>query len=145
MTVSLWLTSCGNKLNIDPVNTVATGQALSTSDDLNALLIGAYNSLSDEDLYGGNLQRDAELLGDTGEVEWTGTFTAPREVYAKRLLVTNDQANITWTDAYRTINICNTVLGNLNLALEANRPNSCGASPATGTMVIRPPTRAFRW
>ncbi|GAB3641469.1 RagB/SusD family nutrient uptake outer membrane protein [Spirosoma arcticum] len=123
MTVSLWLTSCGNRLNIDPVNTVATTQALSTPDDLNALLIGAYNSLGDADLYGGNLQRDAELLGDTGEVEWTGTFTAPREVYGKRLLVTNDQANITWTDAYRTINICNTVLANLNLALEANRPN----------------------
>jgi hypothetical protein len=123
MTVSLWLTSCDNKLNIDPVNTVATAQALSTPDDLNALLIGAYNSLGDADLYGGNLQRDAELLGDTGEVEWTGTFVAPREVYGKRLLVTNDQADITWTDAYRTINICNTVLANLNLALEANRPN----------------------
>lgn len=123
LTVSLWLTSCGNKLNIDPVNTVATGQALSTPDDLNALLIGAYNSMGDADLYGGNLQRDAELLGDNGEVEWSGTFTAPREVYAKRLLVTNDQADITWTDAYRTINICNTVLANLNLALEADRPN----------------------
>ena len=123
MTVSLWLTSCDNKLNIDPVNTVASAQALSTPDDLNALLIGAYNSLGDADLYGGNLQRDAELLGDTGEVEWTGTFVAPREVYGKRLLVTNDQADITWTDAYRTINICNTVLANLNLALEANRPN----------------------
>lgn len=122
-TVSLWLTSCGNKLNIEPVNTVATTQALSTPDDLSALLIGAYNSMGDADLYGGNLQRDAELLGDTGEVEWTGTFTAPREVYGKRLLVTNDQADITWTDAYRTINICNTVLANLNLALEANRPN----------------------
>lgn len=122
MTVSLWLTSCADKLNISPVNTVATAQALSTPDDLNALLIGAYNSLGDADLYGGNLQRDAELLGDNGEVEWSGTFVAPREVYGKRLLVTNDQADITWTDAYRTINICNTVLANLSLALEANRP-----------------------
>ncbi|WP_460914968.1 RagB/SusD family nutrient uptake outer membrane protein [Spirosoma areae] len=122
MTVSLWLTSCDSKLNVNPVNTVATGQALSTPDDLNALLIGAYNSLGDGDLYGGNIQRDGELLGDNGEVEWSGTFVAPREVYLKRLLVTNDQADITWTDAYRTINICNTVLANLNLALEANRP-----------------------
>ena len=123
MTIGLWLTSCDNKLTVAPVNTVATAQALSTPDDLNALLIGAYNSMGDADLYGGNLQRDAELLGDNGEVEWSGTFVAPREVYGKRLLVTNDQADITWTDAYRTINICNTVLANLNLALEANRPN----------------------
>lgn len=122
MTIGLWLTSCDSKLNVIPVNTIATEQALSTPDDLNALLIGAYDSMGDADLYGGNLQRDAELLGDNGEVEWTGTFTAPREVYAKRLLVTNGQADITWTDAYRTINICNTVLANLNLALEANQP-----------------------
>ena len=123
MTVGLWLTSCDSKLNVNPVNTVATGQALSTPADLNALLIGAYDSMGDADLYGGNLQRDAELLGDNGEVEWSGTFTAPREVYTKRLLVTNDQANVSWTDAYRTINICNTVLANLDLALTANRPN----------------------
>ncbi len=123
LTISLWLTACDNKLNVTPVNTVATGQALTTPADLNALLIGAYDGVGGGNLYGGNLQRDGELLGDNGEVEWTGTFTAPREVFTKRLLVTNDQADITWTNAYRTINICNTVLANLNLALQANRPN----------------------
>ncbi|QJW91547.1 RagB/SusD family nutrient uptake outer membrane protein [Spirosoma taeanense] len=126
VSVGLWLTSCDSKLDIKPVNTVATAQALSTPADLQALLVGAYNSLGDADLYGGNIQRDAELLGDNGDVEWTGTFTAPREVYTKRLLVTNGQADITWTDAYRTINICNTVLANLNLALAADKDRTEG-------------------
>ncbi len=66
-----------------------------------------------------------ELLGtvpSTGDVLWTGTFAAPQQIYTKRILVNNDQADVTWTDAYRTINICNTVLANLNLALTADQP-----------------------
>lgn len=125
LSVGLWLTSCNSQLDIKPLNTVATSQALSTAADLNALLVGAYDGLSSTALYGGSLIRDAELLGtvpSTGDVLWTGTFTAPQQIYTKRILVNNDQADITWTDAYRTINICNTVLANLNLALAADQP-----------------------
>lgn len=124
MSVGLWLTSCNSQLDIKPVNTVTTGQALTTAADLNALLVGAYDGLGSVNLYGGDLQRDAELFGtapNAGDVLWTGTFTAPQQVYTKNLLVNNDQADVTWTDAYRTINICNTVLANLNLAATADR------------------------
>jgi hypothetical protein len=124
MSVSIWLTSCDNKLNIQPVTSVATGQALSTPADLQALLVGAYDAMSSVNLYGGDLQRDGELLGtapNTGEVQWTGTFTAPLQIYTKNILINNSQADVTWTDAYRTINICNTVLANLNLAATGDR------------------------
>jgi hypothetical protein len=124
MSVSLWLTSCDNKLNLQPVTSVATGQALSTPADLQALLVGAYDAMSSVNLYGGDLQRDGELLGtapNTGDVLWTGTFAAPQQIYTKNILVNNGQADVTWTDAYRTINICNTVLANLNLAATADR------------------------
>jgi hypothetical protein len=124
MSVSLWLTSCDNKLNLQPVTSVATSQALSTPADLQALLVGAYDAMSSINLYGGDLQRDGELLGtapNTGEILWTGTFAAPQQIYTKNILVNNGQADVTWTDAYRTINICNTVLANLNLAATADR------------------------
>ncbi|GAB2524243.1 RagB/SusD family nutrient uptake outer membrane protein [Spirosoma aerophilum] len=125
LSVGLWLTSCNNQLDIKPVNSVATSQALSTADDLKALLVGAYDGLSSVNLYGGDLQRDAELLGtvpSTGDVLWTGTFAAPQQIYTKNILVNNSQADVTWTDAYRTINICNTVLANLSLAATADQP-----------------------
>ena len=125
LSVGLWLTACNSQLDIKPLNTVATSQALSTAADLNALLVGAYDGLSSVNLYGGSIIRDGELLGTvpaTGDVLWTGTFTAPQQIYTKRILVNNDQADVTWTDAYRTINICNTVLANLNLALAADQP-----------------------
>ncbi len=125
MTVGLWLTSCNSQLDIKPVNSVATSQALSTADDLKALLVGAYDGLSSVNLYGGDILRDAELLGtvpSTGDVLWTGTFAAPQQIYTKNILVNNGQADVTWTDAYRTINICNTVLANLSLASTADQP-----------------------
>lgn len=124
LSIGLWLTSCNNKLDIKPLNSVATSQALSTAADLDALLVGAYDGLSNINLYGGSLIRDGELLGEvpnTGDVLWTGTFVAPQQIYTKNILVNNDQADVTWTNAYRTINICNTVLANLNLALADDR------------------------
>ncbi|QKZ11351.1 RagB/SusD family nutrient uptake outer membrane protein [Spirosoma sp. KUDC1026] len=125
LSLSLWLTSCDNKLNIEPVTSIGTSQALSTAADLQALLAGAYDGISSAYLYGGDLQRDGELLGtvpNTGDVLWTGTFAAPQQIYTKNILINNSQADLTWTEAYRTINICNTVLANLNLAATANRP-----------------------
>ncbi|AKD53975.1 RagB/SusD family nutrient uptake outer membrane protein [Spirosoma radiotolerans] len=125
MSVGLWLASCNSQLDIKPVNSVATGQALSTASDLSALLVGAYDGLSSINLYGGSLIRDGELLAtvpSTGDVNWTGTYVAPQQIYTKNILVNNGQADLTWTDAYRTINICNTVLANLNLAATADQP-----------------------
>ena len=124
MSVGLWLTSCNSQLDIKPLNSVATSQALSTAADLNALLVGAYDGLSSINLYGGSLIRDGELFGtvaSSGDILWTGTYTGPQQIYTKNILVNNDQADVTWTNAYRTINICNTVLANLNLETNATK------------------------
>jgi starch-binding outer membrane protein, SusD/RagB family len=112
---------CGDKLNIEPFNQVDGSNAIQTSADVQALLVGAYDAMGDGDVLGGNMQRDSELLGDDGEVFWDGTFVAPGEIWVKSMLVTNDQAEETWLDAYRAINICNLVLANVDLVTAANR------------------------
>lgn len=109
------LAACGDKLNVEPRNTIDESSAVSTSSDVEALLVGAYSALGDVDLYGGAILMDAELLGDNGEIFWDGTFTAPGEIYEKSMLITNGQAQATWLDAYKVINICNTVLDNLDV------------------------------
>ncbi len=114
----------GCSLDIDPANNIEASNALNTSADVEALLVGAYSSLSDGDLYGGNILRDAELIADdpdNSEIFWDGTFVAPGEIYAKNMLITNDQAEATWLDAYRTINISNTVLQNLKVVLAGKK------------------------
>ena len=110
---SLMLTSCADKLDVNPVDDVDAVSAVKTSSDVEALLTGAYDSMTDADILGGNLQRDAELLADNGDIEWQGTFVAPGEIFSKSLLKDNGQALTTWLDTYRTINIANNVLANL--------------------------------
>ncbi len=118
LTAVALLTSCDDLLDVKPIDTVDSDLAIKTSADVEGLLVGAYNALADGDLLGGNMQRDSELMGDGGEIFWDGTFTAPGEIYAKDMLITNDQARQTWLDAYYCINICNQVLKNLNLVTE---------------------------
>lgn len=109
------LAGCNSQLDIEPFNQVSSSQALRTSGDVEALLVGAYTAAGDGDVLGGNMQRDAELLGDDGEIFWDGTFVAPGEIWAKDMLINNDQARETWLDTYETINTANTVLANIAL------------------------------
>ncbi len=117
----LLLGGCAQQLDVKPVNTIDAGSAVATSGDVEALLVGAYDALGDADVYGGNIQRDADLLGDNGEIFFDGTFVAPDEIFRKSLLVNNNQAEVTWLDSYRAINIVNNVLANLDVVTEGDR------------------------
>ena len=116
--LGLLLMSCGDRLNIEPDNTISANQAVETYDDVQALLVGAYDILGDDDLYGGIVLRDGELLGGDDEVFWDGTFVDPGEIYNKRILVNNLQVEQTWYEAYQVINITNNVLANLDVVRE---------------------------
>lgn len=120
LTVGL-LTGCSSRLDIQPITDVSNTSALTTSTDVETLLIGAYDGLSSGDLYGGNLLRDGELLGDNGEVLFQGTFGDVRQIYRRNITTDNAQVGRTWLNAYRTINICNTVLDNLSKVDEDRR------------------------
>jgi hypothetical protein len=110
--------ACDSQLDVEPNNSIDANTALQTSADVEALMVGAYDALGDIDVYGGNMHMAAELLGDDGELFWDGTYVAPGEIWSKSMLINNDQADVTWLDCYKTINICNTVLANLDLISE---------------------------
>lgn len=118
---SLMLTGCADRLDVKPVDDVDAISAVKTSSDVESLLTGAYDSMTDADVLGGNLQRDAELIADNGDIEWQGTFVAPGEIFEKTLLKTNGQVQATWLDSYRTINIANNVLANLGVVDAAKK------------------------
>ena len=119
--LSLILTSCADKLDVKPVDSVDAFTAVQTSTDVEALLTGAYDSMTDADVLGGNMQRDAELIADNGDIEWGGTFVAPGEIFTKTMLKDNNQAQATWLDSYRTINAANTVLANLEVVAPSKK------------------------
>lgn len=113
--LALSAVSCADLLNLEPQQSISESVALESDANVKAVLVGAYNSLSDGDLYGGNIMKHSELLGGDGEITWVGTFNAPREIFNKQINVTNGDVQATWQDAYRTINICNNVLSAIDV------------------------------
>ncbi|PPK87639.1 RagB/SusD domain-containing protein [Neolewinella xylanilytica] len=110
-----FLTACGDQLEIQPFQSIGEEVALSSDATVKAVLVGAYDQISNGDLYGGNNLRDAELLGGTGELLWVGTFNAPDEIARKQISTGNGDAEETWLESYEAINTANNVLSALDV------------------------------
>jgi len=114
LSFTLILVSCD--LDIKPVDSVVPEDAITDAASVQALLVGGYDALSDDDLYGGWIQMTSDLLGTNFDLNWGGTFFDPRDIWQKVMTANNGQAEATWTDGYEAINIANTVLANLDKA-----------------------------
>lgn len=101
-------------LEIEPKQSISSDQALSSEQNVKAALNGAYNDLSDDDLYGGQYMMSPDLLADAGDVQWVGTFAAPAEIIRKNIQTNNGFIETQWTEAYETINGANNVLSALD-------------------------------
>jgi hypothetical protein len=101
-------------LEAEPKQSISSDQALSTAQNVRAALNGAYNDLSDADLYGGQYMMSPDLLADDGDVQWVGTFASPAEIIRKNIQTNNGFVETQWTDAYETINVANNVLSALD-------------------------------
>ncbi|MDX1666370.1 MAG: RagB/SusD family nutrient uptake outer membrane protein [Saprospiraceae bacterium] len=107
--------SCNQQLNLQPAQSISEALALSTSSNVVAILIGAYDEMGVSDLFGGETLRNAELQAGDGEILWVGTFNAPREIFNKDMLTTNLDAREVWLEGYEVINIVNNVLSALQV------------------------------
>jgi hypothetical protein len=115
-------TSCEKNLDIDPTQSIDEEQALLTSSDVEAAMVGAYSDLGDGDLYGGSLFVLSELLGNSpAAINWTGTFQTMTQVYNKLIPVDNSDVRDVWTDAYQTINDVNNVLSAIDIVVDTKK------------------------
>jgi len=110
---ALAFTGC-DFLEPEPKQSISSDQALSTEQNVLAALNGAYNDLSDDDLYGGQYMMSPDLLADNGDVQWVGTFASPAEIIRKNIQTNNGFVETQWTEAYEAINDANNVLGALD-------------------------------
>ncbi len=110
---ALLLTSC-DFLQVEPKQSISSDQALSSAQNVRAALNGAYNDLSDNNLYGGQYMMLPDLLADAGDVQWVGTFNEPAEIVRKNIQTNNGFVELQWTEAYEAINGANNVLSALD-------------------------------
>ena len=118
------MTSCDDQLELEPAQSISEDVALSSAENVQAALIGAYDEVGVSDLFGGETLRNSELLAATDELLWAGTFNAPREMFNKAMQTVNGDAAEVWLEGYETINMTNNILSALDVfddASEANR------------------------
>ncbi|MBK9510659.1 MAG: RagB/SusD family nutrient uptake outer membrane protein [Cytophagaceae bacterium] len=120
----LALSACDNKLDqVKPTQSIDESTALSTSQDIEVTLIGAYDGLSSSNSYGGAIQYSGDLIGDDQEVRFAGTFSTMDEIWRKTFTTSNTQTQATWLQSYSTINRVNNILANLD-KVEASRKSA---------------------
>lgn len=113
--VVVLLAACDDALNKLPPQEISNEIALSTEENVDKVLIGAYDAMSFTDLFGGEVLRNSELLAADGEIAFTGTFEQPGEIWNKAITTVNSDVSELWLDAYNAINICNNVLSALDV------------------------------
>ncbi|UFH56096.1 RagB/SusD family nutrient uptake outer membrane protein [Spirosoma sp. KNUC1025] len=121
--VSVLVTACADRLNVEPTQSIEQSQALNTEQDVQITLIGAYDGLSDVNLYGGGIQYIGDLLGDNRDVVFGGTFATIDEIWRKTVTTSNTVTRDFWLDGYNAINRVNNVLTALDKVSADNRGN----------------------
>jgi len=111
--------SCGKKLDIQPKQSIDAANALTTPDDVEGAIIGAYSLLGGGALYGTNLFMNADLQAAEGYCSWRGTFQGQRQISLKNMTRDNTEASRTWIAGYAAINMANTVLDKLSVVTDA--------------------------
>ena len=109
--------SCEKELDITPTQSIDENEALLTSSDVEAALVGAYSDLGDGSIYGGTMFVMSELLANSSALNWTGTFQGLTQIYNKAIPVDNGFVRDAWLDAYQTINDVNNVLSAVDVVL----------------------------
>jgi len=110
--VTFCITSCESELDIQPQQSVGGEQATTTSENIEAILIGAYNEARRN--YDGDLANIAVLFGNTNQVDWNGTFSGLRDIYFKQMANNNGNATTVYGNSYLLLGATNTVLANLD-------------------------------
>ena len=119
--VAFTLYSCNKNLDTKPTSSIDAGDVFKTSDDVIGALKGSYDDLGDGDLYGGQIFLGADLLGDSDQLNWSGTYEQFTQIHNKNIIVNNSFVADTWLAAYKVINDVNNVLAHIDLVADAEK------------------------
>ena len=108
------LSACNNKLEIQPTKSVDAIEALQTSTDIKAALVGAYSKMGDRSVYGGRIYLESDLLANNGEISFIGTYQQLTQINNKSIPVDNSFVAADWANTYSAINLTNNILFSIN-------------------------------
>ncbi|MGD0583418.1 MAG: RagB/SusD family nutrient uptake outer membrane protein [Bacteroidales bacterium] len=117
-----FFSGCGKLLDLEPSQNISEEVALSSDKNVKSVLLGAYSLFAQPGIYGGNLLRNAELLGGNGEIQWSDTSNSdPLQIFNKTMIATNSDAQYQWYNSYQVISSVNNVLSALGVVNKTDR------------------------
>ncbi|MBO6522483.1 MAG: RagB/SusD family nutrient uptake outer membrane protein [Balneolaceae bacterium] len=122
LAIGLLAVNCDSLLDTEPAQSIDGSIALETEANVLTVLNGAYDGFSDDDMFGGQIQMEADLMANDNsdpELRWVGTFEEPEQIWRKQILLENTQVSQTWTESYDAINRANNVLSALDVIEDA--------------------------
>lgn len=121
LSVLIIFTACDKYLDIEPQQSVSAELVYSNNEGVQNALHGAYSVIATSNFYAGNSVYFSDLLGNTNDLTWIGTFVEWRQTEQKNFDTNNGFVSGTWSGAYRAINIINNILANLAVVRESDR------------------------
>jgi hypothetical protein len=104
----LLISSCNKALDLESELYVSETQSIVDKKSADAALIGAYNSLSQNNNQGVTFRYTVNLAGDN--LKWIGNTPTNREFDVYGIFATNTRVAELWAAIYKTINIANNVI-----------------------------------
>jgi len=132
LTLVTIIISCDNKLDLEPAQSLDPGVATGSPENIRSILVGMYDEAAhgsaegptlEENIYGGSINITSELLANSGDLQWNGTFLEPREFNLKQITTTNTFVRNIWLNGYEVNNQANIVLANLDKFDDADEKN----------------------
>jgi tetratricopeptide (TPR) repeat protein len=106
--------SCDENLNIEPEQNLTPEAALGTPENIQNILVGAYDLAGRNQVFAGSYNLASELLANENELAWRGTFLAPAEFNRKQMTIANGFVSDYWIFSYAVSNQTNLILENLD-------------------------------
>lgn len=119
--VGLILVSCDEFLDIEPQQSVSEEVVYDSHEGVTNALYGAYERVAGPQLYAGTSVFHSDLIGNSDDIIWRGTFIGYRQMNEKAMDPNEPTITAKWIRSYDAINITNNVLENLDLVNEADR------------------------
>jgi starch-binding outer membrane protein, SusD/RagB family len=126
--IVLFVFGCNKKLDTTPTQSIDTGEALKTSDDVKVALVGSYKDFGDVSFFGGRVFLEGDLMAYGNEISWSGTYQQMTQINNISIPVDNSFISDIWLAGYKAINDVNNVLTALDVVAPAEKGRVEGES-----------------
>jgi tetratricopeptide (TPR) repeat protein len=111
------ISGCKKVLDTESELYIDQSQSIVDKRSAQAALVGAYNSLSQNNYQGNTYRYITNLLSDN--IKWVGNTPTNREFDVYSVFATNSRVQELWSSIYKTINIANNIIDKLPLVNDA--------------------------